>query len=145
MPDYSKSIIYKVNGGGLVYFGSTTQTLQKRLSIHKNDKKNGKNLSINQILDCDDYSIEILENYPCNNKEELLQRETYWIDNNECINIRKPFVSIEDKKLNKKLYQQTHKDMCSKSTAKWEEKNKEKRKAYLKEWYLKNKQKISPS
>ena len=30
--------------------------------------------------------MELLENYPCNNKYELETRERYHIENNECIN-----------------------------------------------------------
>jgi hypothetical protein len=139
MVDYSKSKIYRVIGGNLIYFGSTTQSLTKRKAIHINDKKRGKNLSINPILDFEDYKIELVEEFPCNNKEELLQRERWWIDNNICINIKKPIVSVEEAKLSKKLYQQNHKEMSAISNKKWEEKNKEKRKEYLKDWYLKKK------
>jgi hypothetical protein len=30
--------------------------------------------------------IELVENYPCNSKNELMKREGYYIQNNECIN-----------------------------------------------------------
>ena len=43
MPDYQKAIIYCIksinddeNNGDIVYYGSTTQTLNKRWSKHKN-------------------------------------------------------------------------------------------------------------
>ena len=143
MPDYSKGIIYKITGGGLTYYGSTTQKLNSRFSIHKNDKKIGKNLSVNPILDYDDCKIEVVENYPCNSKNELLERERFYIDNNTCINKVKPIISNEELKINKKLYQQNHKEMSSNSIRKWEQANKEYRKEYHKLWYLKKKQEFS--
>ena len=30
--------------------------------------------------------IELLEDYPCENKEQLLKREGYYIQNNDCVN-----------------------------------------------------------
>jgi len=139
MVDYSKSKIYKATGGGLTYFGSTTQSLVKRRAVHINDKKIGKNLSINPILECEDCKLELVEDYPCNTKEELLQRERWWIDNNNCVNVKSPIISIEERKKTKKLYQQNNKEMQAISTKKWEQKNKEKRKEYFKNWYLKKK------
>jgi hypothetical protein len=143
MPDYSKAKIYKVCGGEMTYFGSTIQELANRFSIHKNDKKIGKHLSINQILDLPDCKIELVENYPCISKQELLQREKFYIDNYPCINYKKPIVSIEEAKQTKKLYQQTHKEMNAVCCKKWEDKNKEKRKEYHRIWYLKKKNQSS--
>ena len=143
MVDYLKSKIYKATGGGLTYYGSTTQTLSKRKAIHIYDKKRGKNGAINPILDCEDCKIELVEEYPCNKKEDLLLKERWWIDNNFCVNIITPIVLEDEKKISRRIYQQNHKEMSAISTKKWEEKNKEKRKEYHKNWYLNKKSIIS--
>ena len=63
-----------------IYIGSTTLKLSRRLSFHKSDYKGWKNnkrpyITSFEILKFDDYYIELFENYACNNKLELLQRE----------------------------------------------------------------------
>jgi hypothetical protein len=62
------------------YIGSTIHSLTKRLSSHKMHKKNYdlnnlKKLASFDILQYDDYYIELLENYSCNNRNELEARE----------------------------------------------------------------------
>jgi hypothetical protein len=143
MQNYQKSKIYKITGGGLNYYGSTIQTLHNRLQIHINDKKKNKNGSVNKILDTNDYQIELIENFPCNTKKQLLEREKWWIQNNECINKHIPIRTLEEIKYNKKIYQQNHKEMNKISNKKWQEKNKESRKEYHKNWYLKKKLNLS--
>ena len=68
------------------YIGSTNQkTLAQRLGKHRGNYKeylldNTKtNVTSFKILQYNDHYIELLENYPCNNKEELLIRELYFI------------------------------------------------------------------
>ncbi len=92
--DYSQGKIYKIvcNKTGLVYIGSTCKTLEKRLKGHVNDckryldKKSHHLISSIYVIFSNDYKIELIEDYPCNNRKELLQREYYYIDNIECIN-----------------------------------------------------------
>lgn len=95
MPDYSKGKIYKLwsPSKNLVYYGSTTQTLSQRLSGHKGNYKlynknntKGSGCSSYLILACEDYKIELLEKYPCNNKSELYKKEGEYIKNNKCVN-----------------------------------------------------------
>ena len=94
MPDYLKGKIYKIicNTTGLVYIGSSCQpTLAKRLAMHRGDYKlhlNGKkgNITSFKVLENGDYEIVLIENYPCENKDELHKRERFHIDNNICVN-----------------------------------------------------------
>ena len=89
MPDYQKGKIYKLwsPSKNLVYYGSTTQTLSQRLAEHSSDFKNKKKqVSSYKILECEDYKIELVEEYPCNNKQQLLKKEGEYIKANECIN-----------------------------------------------------------
>ena len=39
-----------------------------------------------KILENNDYNIILLETVKCNSKDELLQRERYWIESTTCVN-----------------------------------------------------------
>jgi len=94
MPNYQKSKIYKLwsPSKNLVYYGSTTETISRRLSKHLTDynrydattKK--KYVNSFKILECSDYKIELVEEYPCNNKQQLARKEGEYIKANECVN-----------------------------------------------------------
>ena len=93
MPDFSKAKIYKIYSyeNDNVYYGSTVETLSCRMSHHRahfKRYKNGKNAYITsfKILELTSAKIELVENFPCNSKEELLQREGFYIRNNNCVN-----------------------------------------------------------
>ena len=94
MPDYSTSKIYKIYSyeNDDVYYGSTCDTLCRRMTGHRNSYKRYKEGKTNylytsfNILELTSSKIELVENFPCNSKEELLQREGYYIRNNKCVN-----------------------------------------------------------
>ena len=91
MPDYQKAKIYRLwsPSKGLVYYGSTVQTLEQRLTKHLhtfNYKQNYRYRYVFLVLECGDYKIELVEDYPCNNKEELYKQEGAFIRANECVN-----------------------------------------------------------
>tara|TARA_A100001201_G_scaffold127065_1_gene111687 strand:- start:432 stop:854 length:423 start_codon:yes stop_codon:yes gene_type:complete len=88
MPDYSQGKIYKIvcEENNNIYIGSTTRELHRRLSRHKSDKRNNNGNCYSRFLDLERSQIILLENYPCESKNQLLKREQYWIDNNDCIN-----------------------------------------------------------
>ena len=92
MPDYKQGKIYKIINHelkGLVYYGSTAQTLKKRLQCHKYDSKRRNNSS--KIMFSVGYpEIILLEYYPCETKQELEARERVFIEGNECVNIEIP-------------------------------------------------------
>ena len=81
-----------------LYIGSTIETLKERLRKHRG-KCNGCK-SKNFI----DPVIELIEDYPCNNKRELEKREQYYIDNNECVNLKNSYTSKEERKEYDKKY-----------------------------------------
>ncbi len=125
MPDYQNAKIYKiysVSNEELVYYGSTTKSLTKRLANHIYDYNNNKNynLSSKLIFDAGDYKIELIENYPCVNKQQLVKKEGEYIKNNVCVNKR-----IEGR-----------------TEIEWREINKENKKEYDKNYREKNKQHI---
>ena len=90
MPDYQNGKIYKLwsPSKNLVYYGSTTQTLSQRLASHIRDNKRENHQCISKlVLECEDYKIELVEEYPCNNKQQLERKEGEYQKNNECVNI----------------------------------------------------------
>jgi hypothetical protein len=87
MPDYQKGKIYRIVclDTLLEYIGSTCDTLPRRLSNHIGKWKSWKQGKANKcgsfkILEGGNYKIELIEDYPCEKKEELHIRERYWYD-----------------------------------------------------------------
>ena len=112
MPDYSKAKIYKIYSyeNDDVYYGSTCETLSQRMTRHRSYLKSykegkGKYITSIQILEFESAKIELVENYPCNSKEELLQREGYYIRNNNCVN---KYIPDRTKKEYNKAYREAN-------------------------------------
>jgi hypothetical protein len=77
---YLKGKIYIIknkNDTSKIYVGSTIETLNSRYSKHKHDSKNYKNRCnlYKHVYDWSDWEMTLHEDYPCNNKKELEQRE----------------------------------------------------------------------
>ena len=155
MVDYSNGKIYRIvcNNTGKVYIGSTTQPLTKRLSSHKvkyklylkdGDKKNI--MRSFEILKENNYEIILIENVPCNNKEELLRRERYYIENTKCVNKQVPLRTDEEyRQDNKEKIRQHYKEYRKNNIEKlkeYQQKNRDRRIKYLIEYYQKNKNKF---
>ena len=82
MNKFENGKIYKIvdNVSDMVYIGSTCKTLQHRLKqheVHYKLFKAGKNhfVTVFKILENSDYKIELVENHPCANRQELNMRE----------------------------------------------------------------------
>jgi hypothetical protein len=126
MPDYLNSKIYMItSSAGLPYIGATVVELNVRLSGHKNNKCASK-IHIGQP-DC---KIELLENYPCNSKNELNARERYWIDNIECCNNNRPIINRDEFLKYQKTWYENNKDYVLNKRKEYREANKEKDKIY---------------
>lgn len=140
MPDYQKAKIYKIwsPSKNLFYYGSTTQTLAQRLAKHLSNykyytKDNTKTSYMTSflILECEDYKIELIEDYPCNNKEQLHKKEGEYIKNNECVNMvvagrgNKEYYQdnidkIKEKKINtSKIYYENNKEEIKQKSLKY--------------------------
>jgi adenylate kinase family enzyme len=91
MPDYSLGKIYmvypKVDNAdeGDVYYGSTTNTLSRRMSEHRNSKRCKILFDKYGVENC---FIELVEEYPCETKEQLNKKEGEYIRSYKCINKR---------------------------------------------------------
>lgn len=123
--DYTQGKIYRiVSKSGQQYVGSTTETLSQRLARHRRylvDPKNQGVSSVKLLRDDPEAKIVLIENYPCQNSEELRSREQYWIEHIEggCVNIQRAHTTpeivreqsrkrAEEKKDEIRLYKQQH-------------------------------------
>jgi hypothetical protein len=91
MNGYEGGKIYRLVCNGLVYYGSTKQSLKDRIRAHRahyNQHLNGKGhyYASFEILKLGDCKIELVEDYPCSSKKELELREKYYITSFECVN-----------------------------------------------------------
>jgi len=84
------------------YVGRTIQTLNRRLYCHKNNDRFGRSCS-SQLLNLNDCKIELLEK--CNIKDSK-ERERYWINKIDCVNIRNRY---SNKKEYGKVYDKSEK------------------------------------
>jgi len=137
-----KGYIYKLYcmTSGLAYYGSTTNPVEVRLYGHKTNPTT----TSNEIIKNGDYKIEVLEELEFQNKTELLNREKYYILNNECVNKNIPLRTTREW-----YYDNNYKDKLRND---YDEKRKEQKKEYYQanrekrleyqHAYLKNKQNI---
>ena len=131
---YQQGKIYKIvcNITNEVYYGSTIETLNERLRLHKTKK----NCMSRNILERGDYKIILIKDYPCNSKWDLEEEEAKYIRENECINMIIPHRT-------KKEWEEEHKEEIKKQKKEKYEKNKEEIKKKTKEYYEKNKEEIN--
>ena len=158
MVNYENGKIYKLYSPSknLIYIGSTTQPLCKRLSKHLTDyreynKDNNKSYYTSfMVLECEDYKIELIEDYKCNNRQQLEQKEGEHIRNNICCNkniagrtIKEYYETNKEyfRTLNKKNYE-TNKQQITERHKKYYEANKEKIKEQTKQYRINNKEKL---
>jgi methionine synthase I (cobalamin-dependent) len=137
--NYQNGKIYKIVSQHTdnIYVGSTCSPLYKRLYEHKKNFKsflNGKyhytsSFDILKFGDCD---ILLIENYPCESRDELHAREGHYIKSMKCANKRVAGRS-------KKTYYEDKKDELSLAHRKYYDKNKECLKKRQNEYYNDNK------
>lgn len=125
--------IYKLTSPNtdMVYIGSTTETLNRRLNQHIYDweKKRKDNSSI-YILEKGDYKIELIEEVQVDSIRDLRKLEQEYIDKiPNTINKVRAYISEEEKieynKTREKKYREKNKDKIIKHKQKYREKNKE--------------------
>lgn len=157
MEKYNNGKIYsiKCNITGQVYYGSTIQTIERRMEQHLNIFKmyvNGIPVSYMtsfKVLTGNNYTFELVENYPCNSKEDLEKREKFYIENYDCVNkvIPSTTCSLEELKerrkiANAKYYQNRRETLNIKTEIKpllTEEQKKANRKEANKKYYANKK------
>jgi len=166
---YKRGKIYTIRcryDDSLIYVGSTIDTLAKRMGNHRRMCLKCK-ISLYNVVenDWDNWYIELYENFPCNNKQELLKREGQVIREiatiNKCIAGRTPKEYKQDNqeqiKTQRKQYYENNKEILNEisrnyyydnkqkmqeNNKKWKEDNKEHTKESFKEYYQNNREKI---
>ena len=150
--DYSKGKIYKLTAGDLTYYGSTAETLNDRFSKHKYDAKRNVCITSKKLFDSgEEVKIHLIENYPCNSKVELEDREAYFIRNFECVNERIPRRNIQEWRENNrehlleqmKQYRKNHKEDLAEYFKQYHKNNREVRLEKQKQYREANKDKIN--
>lgn len=103
MDKYTFGKIYKITSSHCddVYIGSTTLTLSTRFSIHschynKWFRGDANYISSFEIMKYADAKIELIENFSCESRQQLVERERYHIEQNVCVNIRVPGRSAKE-------------------------------------------------
>lgn len=142
MSKYQNGKIYliKSNETEMVYIGSTHGTLEKRFASHKSDYKrrikeeNFRPCHSYEILKYSDAYIELIEDFPCNTKQELLNRE------GEITKNTPNRVNIIIQGRNMKQYRDDNKEKLQKQGKEYAIKNREKINAQARLFYSENKE-----
>ena len=125
----------------LPYYGSTTQSLNRRLSDHKAHFKLWKHgkmgcCSSFMLLEqgFDKVAIILVEDYPCTSSQELELREAHYIKNSPCINMRIPSgIVAESRQDYKKQYYQANQDKLLEYDKQYRQTNRDKIVEYRRE------------
>ena len=119
-PNYQNTKIYKIWSPNTeqVYVGATVQTLSKRMTEHR--KPTSTTSSSKIIIDLGDAKIELIEEFPCNNKMESDKKEGEYIRKLDCVN----------------------KQIAGRTLKEYRFDNKEKRNDEAKVYYINNKVKV---
>ena len=140
--DYNNSKIYCIRNSinDMIYIGSTTQPLSKRMGEHRNNIncvncKNYKLYETMRELGRYNFYIELLENYECTNLEDLRKREgelirEYKTELNNRIAGRTGNEWYYENKDKKTKYYETNKDKIKEYQKEWSRKNEDKIKTY---------------
>ena len=126
---YHNAKIYKITSANTdkIYVGSTTMALKTRLYHHlKQYNKWLKKMLISkitsfEIIEMNDYKIELIEAYKCDNNKELISKENYYL----------------------RLYKDiiVNKQMTGRTRKEYAKDNEEKIKNYKKQYDIDNKEK----
>jgi hypothetical protein len=127
----------------LIYYGSTTRTLEDRLKEHERDcelflNEKGKYTSSFEIIKLGNYDILLIEDFPCNSKKDLLRREGEYIKQNFCLCVNKKIAGRTNEE-----YVNDNREKISKRQQRWSENNKERVAKSKREWKSRNKYKIN--
>tara|TARA_R110000868_G_C10847769_1_gene760565 strand:- start:715 stop:1326 length:612 start_codon:yes stop_codon:yes gene_type:complete len=163
--DYSQGKIYKIITPHCdkYYIGSTITSLSERFSKHKYEEPT----TAKQLIQLGDCSIELIENFPCQSKKELTQREgelqrkfkneivnckiegrtkkEYYEDNKETIiNYIKNYriENIEKVKAQQKSHYNENREVICEKVKNYVNKNREKVDLHKKNYYVKNKKEL---
>jgi hypothetical protein len=144
MPNYQDGQIYTIRcktDNALIYVGSTTMTLSRRMVAHRCSSKTS-NRKIYQSINgnWDDWYIELYEVFPCKNKQELNKREGEIIREIGTLNSAIAGITHQE---SSKLYHQNHREERLELSRQYNIDNNEARKEYKKKYREEHKEEIS--
>ena len=130
---YSKGKIYRLvcNTTGNQYIGSTVQSLSQRLGNHKAlykrfiEGKITKKSTSFSILSENNFEMILIEEFACENKNQLERRERHFIETMECVNKNKPAQTREELLEYQRQYAKDHQEERAKSQRDYYQKHKE--------------------
>jgi hypothetical protein len=134
MVNYENGKIYRIicNVTGKQYIGATTTTLSARLSQHKKLFSTNKTCLSREVIEAGDYAIYLIEDCPCERKEQLLSRERYFIETTDCVNKKIPLRT-------KYEWYMDNRDEVIRKQLLWNMQNPDKTKIYKQTYNVKNK------
>lgn len=170
MADYSKAKIYQIKNtiNDDIYVGSTCAPLATRMTKHKYNGTRDKGHALFNLFaehGVDKFYIELIEEYPCNTKQDLLAREGHYIRERGTINKRiagrtrtqwheehkeeqatknKEWYTAhrEERKLKNKEYREANKEYLKEKSKEYKEANKDRIAEYKKQWADDNKERL---
>ena len=161
MPDYANGKIYCIrsltDNDRIVYIGSTIRPLSERMSAHRKaivQKSNTKFYKLMAEVGVEHFHIELITNFPCETKEQLVAEEGRHIRLNDTINNgvnsnmagrspRQYEADNRDARLEKsKAYTATHKVEINARSHEYYQRHAEQIKAYQVEYYQRHAEQI---
>jgi len=132
------------NNTGKQYIGSSCQKkLCSRLTGHV---RKGNTCSSREIIEDGNYEIILIENFPCDSKDELHKRERYYIETLDCVNKVIPTRTQQEyyvaNREQRKEYCKNNKEQIVKKKQEYYENNRGKNIEQAKEYYETNKERI---
>ena len=129
MANYNESRIYKIwcnlQGVDEIYIGSSARFIE-RCKLHESDCNNINSPRYSYKLynyirnngGWNNFTVEVLEKYPCNNRKELNIREEWWKQQQQpTLNERRAHITDEELKVYQQHYERKVKqcDKCGKT------------------------------
>ena len=150
MPDFKLAKIYKIiplnqDHESDIYIGSTCKPrLSQRLTKHRGNYKqwkkgNGSHIRSYDIFDkygVENCNIFLIEDFPCETKDQLMKKEGYYIKNIPCVN---KVIAGRTIKEGQKVYYENNKEAICNWQKQYYEDNKESKKENQKQYYENNK------
>ena len=152
--EYKNSKIYQIlnHVDDAVYIGSTTQPLCKRMAYHRRDMTKIRHFNRPvyekmRELGVENFYIELIEEYPCESKEQLTKREGHYIRQFGTLNkviagrTHKEYVAdnYEDIRQYKHEHYEQHKERVKCRVKEYSEHNADRIKEYQRQYRLKHK------
>jgi hypothetical protein len=150
MADYTSGKIYCLwCNDEYYYIGSTKNELRYRLGKHKQDSKRHPERKVYEHINeigWDNVKIQLIEEFPCNNRKELCNKENEYIASMRgdvhCLNIKLAELTPEELLEQQKNYRQENRDKILDYKKKYRDENKIKIEEYNKKYKEINKDEI---